>query len=197
MGSIWLSKKALLYFGGAAIILLGGAIVLMSPYHYVNYSVSQNDFRNFEIWDQQGYYPQLEISVSTRPGNMSTIELDFVLVENVTLNTYVANFTLTEDDLIETPDASFYEASMIIDISPGNYTITLVRVLGATQIDLGLDQMSDSRIFITIGGSMNILGLVMGIAGYFVAGTFLPTDSDTIVEWGFDKEEKENTFPGN
>jgi hypothetical protein len=57
--------------------------------------------------------------------------------------------------------------------------------------------MSDSRIFITIGGSMNILGLVMVIAGYFVAGTFLPTDSDTIVEWGFDKEEKENTFPGN
>ncbi len=197
MGSIWLSKKSLLYFGGAAIILLGGAIVLMSPYHYVNYSVSQNDFRNFEIWDQQGYYPQLEISVSTRPGNMSTIELDFVLVENVTLDTYVANFTLTEDDLVETPDASFYEASMIIDISPGNYTITLVRVLGATQVDLGLDQMSDSRIFISIGGSMNIFGVVMVIAGYFVAGTFLPTDSDTIVEWGFDKEEKENTFPGN
>jgi hypothetical protein len=42
---------------------------------------------------------------------------------------------------------------------------------------------------------MNIIGLVMGIGGYFVAGTFLPTDSDTIVEWGYDEEE--DTFPGD
>ena len=35
----------------------------------------------------------------------------------------------------------------------------------------------------------------MGISGYFVAGSFLPTDSDTIVEWGFDEED--NTYPEN
>ena len=197
MGSIWLSKKALLYFGGVAVIILGGAIVLMAPYHYVNYIVTEDTSRPFSIWDEQGYYPQLEISVSTRLGNMSTIELDLVLVENVTLDTYIVNFTLTEDDLIETPDVSFYEASTIIDIPAGNYTITLDRALGASQIDLGLRQESDSRTIILIGGSMNILGVVMGISGYFVAGTFLPTDSDTIVEWGFDKEEDEDSNPGN
>ncbi len=197
MGSIWLSKKALLYFGGVAVIILGGAIVLMAPYHYVNYIVTEDTSRPFSIWDEQGYYPRLEISVSTRLGNMSTIELDIVLVENVTLDTYIVNFTLTEDDLVETQDVSFYEASTIIDIPAGNYTITLDRALGASQIDLGVRQESDSRTFILIGGSMNILGLVMGISGYFVAGTFLPTDSDTIVEWGFDKEEDEDSNPGN
>ena len=197
MGSIWFSKKALLYFGGAAVIILGGAIVLMAPYHYVNYIVNEDTSRPFSIWDEQGYYPQLEISVSTRLGNMSTIELGIVLVENVTLETYIVNITLTEDDLIETPDVSFYEVSTIIDLPVGNYTITLDKALGASQIDLGLRQESDSRTFILIGGSMNILGLVMGISGYFVAGTFLPTDSDTIVEWGFDKEEDEDSNPGN
>lgn len=189
MGSVWLSKKALLYFGGAAIILLGGAIVLMAPYHYINFSVSENENRPFSIWDEQGYYPQLEVSISARPGNMSTIELGIVLVENVTLDTYVVNFTLTEDDLIETPDASFYEATVNIDIAFGNYTVTVDSVLGTTQFDLGLKQESDSRIFIIVGGSMNILGLVLGISGYFVAGALLPTDSDTIVDWGFDEEE--------
>lgn len=193
MGSVWFSKKAFLYFGGAAIILIGGAIVLIAPYHYINWSVTENDNRNFEIWDTQGYYPQIEISVSMRPGNQSTIELDLVLVENVTLDTYVVNFTLTEDDLIETPDATFYESSTILDIPIGNYTVTLDRVLGTTLIDLGLNQISDSRVFIIIGGSMNILGVIMGISGYFVAGSFLPTDSDTIVEWGYDEED--DTFP--
>lgn len=195
MGSVWFSKKSFLYFGGAAIILLGGAIVLMAPYHYVNFAVLENEQRDFGIWDTPGYYPQLEISVSMRPGNTSTIELDLVLVENVTLDTYTVNFTLTEDDLIETPDATFYEASMIVDIATGNYTVTLDRVLGTTIVDLGLNQISDSRAFILVGGSMNILGVFMGIGGYFVAGSFLPSDSDVITEWGYDEED--DSFPQN
>ncbi|MHA2151591.1 MAG: hypothetical protein ACXAAQ_06385 [Candidatus Thorarchaeota archaeon] len=195
MGSVWFSKKSFLYFGGAAIILLGGAIVLMAPYHYVNFAVLENEQRDFGIWDTPGYYPQLEISVSMRPGNMSTIELDIVLVENVTLDTYTVNFTLTEDDLIETPDATFYEASMIVDIATGNYTVILDRVFGTTIVDLGLNQISDSRVFILVGGSMNILGAFMGIGGYFVAGSFLPSDSDVITEWGYDEED--DAFPQN
>ena len=83
----------------------------------------------------------------------------------------------------------------IIDISNGNYTATIDRVDGSTLVDLGLKQVSDSRIFIVIGGSMNILGLIMGAAGYFVRGAFLPSDSDTIVEWGYDREEEDDTFP--
>ena len=195
MGSVWLSKKAFLYFGGAAIILLGGAIVLIAPYHYVNLAVVENDQRTFAIWDSQGYYPQLEISLSMRPGNQTTLYVDLVFVENSTLDTYIVNFTLTNDNLIETPDASFYEDSRIIDIPTGNYTITMDRVLGTSLVDLGLKQVSDSQIVIFIGGSMNIIGLIMGISGYFVAGSFLPTDSDTIVEWGFDEED--NTYPEN
>jgi len=193
MGSIWFSKKAFLYFGGAFIILLGGAIVLMAPYHYVNLAVIENDQRTFDIWDSQGYYPQLEISVSVRPGNQTPIYLDLVFVENTTLDTYAVNFTLTEEHLIETPDATFYEASMIVDIAVGNYTLTIDRVFGSTLVDLGIEQVSDSKIYVGVGGSMNILGLVMGISGYFVAGTFLPTDSDTIVEWGYDEED--DRFP--
>lgn len=195
MGSVWFSKKAFLYFGGAFIILLGGAIVLMAPYHYVNYAVVQNDQRPFSIWDSQGYYPQLEISLSMRPGNQSTIYVDLVFVENSTLDTYVVNFTLTEDNLIETTDASFYEASTTIDIATGNYTMTIDRVLGTTLVDLGLKQVSESEIVILIGGSMNVLGVIMCISGYFVTGSFLPTDSDTIVDWGFDEED--NTYPEN
>ena len=195
MGSVWLSKKAFLYFGGAAIIILGGVFVLIAPYHYVNLAVLENDQRTFSIWDEQGFYPQLEVSVSMRPGNSTIIELDIVLVENNTLDTYVVNYTLTEDDLIETPDASFYESLQIIDIASGNYTITIDHVSEALMIDLGLKQLSDSKIYIAIGGSMNILGLIMGAAGYFVRGAFLPTDSDTIVEWGYDEEKEEDTFP--
>lgn len=191
MGSIWFSKKAFLYFGGAAVIILGGMIVLISPYHYVNFSMLENQHRSFAIWDRQGYYEQLEVSVSTRSGNMSTIELGILLVENDTLETYIVNFTLTEDDLIETPDTSFYESSQIIDISTGNYTVILDRTFGTTMVDLGLNQLSDSRTYIIIGGSMNIIGLIMGIAGYMVPGTFLPTDSDTIVDWGYDEEKEE------
>lgn len=197
MGSIWLSKKAFLYFGGAFIILLGGAIVLMAPYHYVNLAVTQNAQRTFSVWDSQGYYPQLEVSVSVRPGNTTPIYIDIVFVENSTLDTYTVNFTLTAEHIVETPDSTFYEASMIIDIDPGNYTLTMDRVYGTSLVDLGIEQMSDSKIYVGIGGSMNIIGLIMAIGGYFVAGTFLPTDSDTIVEWGYDEEKDEDLYTDN
>ncbi|MHA2221623.1 MAG: hypothetical protein ACXAAO_06150, partial [Candidatus Thorarchaeota archaeon] len=64
-----------------------------------------------------------------------------------------------------------------------------------TIVDLGLNQISDSRVFILVGGSMNILGAFMGIGGYFVAGSFLPSDSDVITEWGYDEED--DAFPQN
>lgn len=186
-----------MYFGGAAVILIGGAIVLLAPYHYVNYSMSENGIRGFEIWEAQGYYPYLEISVSTRAGNVSEVNLDFILVENVTHDTYAVNFTLTEDDLIEAQGTSFYEADKLIDLPVGNYTVILDHVIGTTQVDVGLNQASDSRIYITVGGSMNIIGLVMCISGYLVSGTFLPTDSDTIVEWGYDEDADDGSYQAN
>lgn len=197
MGSVWFSKKAFLYFGGAAIILIGGAIVLMSPYHYINFAVLENDQRTFEIWDKQGYYPQLEVSVALRPGNSTMVEIGIVLEENSTLDIIIVNMTLDYNNIVETQDSIFYEDRIWIDIPYGNYTVIIDQVNGAGLIDLGFKQASDSELFIFIGGSMNIIGLFMGISGYFVAGTFLPTDTDIIVEWGYGEEENKESDFGN
>ncbi len=194
MGSIWLSKKSFLYFGGAAIIILGGLIVITSPYHYINFAVVQNNQRTFEVYDQAFYYPQLEISVSLRPGNQSIIFIDLSFENNVTHEIVTVNMTLTQEHQIIGPENSiFYEYDTVADIATGNYTLTIDRVVGVSQFDLGLNQVSDSRLFIIIGGSMNILGLVMGIGGYCVPGTFFPSDSDTIVSWGYEEEETQDT----
>jgi hypothetical protein len=192
MGSIWFSKKAFLYFGGAAIILIGGAIVLIAPYHFINYAVIENDRRTFSVWDQNGFYPQLQVSVSMRLGNSTNVEIGLLFEENSTLDTIIVNISLSEDNIVETNDATFLQGSTIVDVPIGNYTITVDQLTGIGRIDVGFEQVSDSRLFILIGGSMNILGLAMGIAGYFVAGSFLPTDSDIIVEWGYEDKKEDN-----
>lgn len=189
MGSIWFSKKSFLYFGGVAIILLGGMIVVMSPYHYINYNIAENVQRPWEIYDASGYYTQVEISVSLRPSNTTYVFLDLVIMDNVTLETTFLNMTIGPEHQLVGPDATIYEYSEIIDLPIGNYTVFFDRIDGAGSIDFGLNQISDSRLWIVIGGSMNILGIFMGIAGYFVAGTFLPSDTDTIVAWGYDEDE--------
>ncbi len=189
MGSIWFSKKSFLYFGGVAIILLGGMIVVMSPYHYINYNIAENVQRPWEIYDVSGYYPQVEISVSLRPSNTTYVFLDLVIMDNVTLETTFLNMTIGPEHQLVGPDAIIYEYSEIIDLPIGNYTVFFDRIDGSGSIDFGLNQISDSRLWIVIGGSMNILGIFMGIAGYFAPGTFLPSDTDTIVEWGYDEEE--------
>jgi len=195
MGSIWLSKKSFLYFGGAAIILLGGLIVITSPYHYINFAVIQNDQRTFEIYNQAYYYPQLEISVSLRPGNQTAVFIDLSFENNSSLEVLPVNLTLTQEHQLIGPDnIVIYEYSTTIDIAAGNYTVTIDRIVGASQFDLGLNQASDSRLFIVIGGSLNILGLIMGIGGYCVPGTFLPSDSDTIISWGYEEEETQDTI---
>jgi hypothetical protein len=192
MGSSLFSKKAFLYFGGAAIIIIGGLVVISAPYHNIIFSVMENDQRTFEIYNQDHYYPQLEISISLRAGNQSIIYIDLSFQNNVTHDTTAVNLTLTEENMKTGPeDALFYEYSQIIDIESGNYTITIDRVLGATLFDLGLKQLSDSRTFIVAGGSMNIIGLVMITIGYILPGTILPTDSDIIVSWGYEEEEDE------
>ncbi|MHA2397070.1 MAG: hypothetical protein ACXAC0_10230 [Candidatus Thorarchaeota archaeon] len=197
MGSVWLSKKAFLYFGGTAIILIGAAIVLMAPYHFNNFAVIENEQRSFDILDQDGYYPRLEIAVSLRVGNSTTVVIGFVLVENLTLDTYIVNITLDESNIVESQDEMFLQDNLVVDILPGNYTVTFEQIEGAGRIDIGFEQASDSRLFVFIGGSMNIIGLIMGIVGYFVPGTFLPTDSDTIVAWGYEDKEREDTYPEN
>jgi len=189
MGSIWRSKKSFLYFGGLAIILIGGLLVISSPYHYINYNVSENVSRPWEMYDASGYYLQVEVSVSFRPTNQTEIFLDLVFRDNSTSELTVVNMTLGPEHQIQGPDTVIYEYSEIIDLPIGNYTVRFDRVDGTGNVDLGLNQISDSRFWIVLGGSMNILGIIMGIAGYLVAGTFLPSDSDTIVEWGYDETD--------
>lgn len=191
MGSIWLSKKAFLYLGGAFIILLGGAIVYFAPYHYVNFSMGEGSQRTWEMWDRPGYYPQLEISVSCRPGNGSIVQIGLRFQENFTLQVINVNLTLTPDDKVIGPEQIIYEKAILMDMVPGNYTCSVVSLEGVGQTDLGLKQSSDNRLWIVTGGSMNIIGVIMAIAGYVVPGTFLPTSSDMIVEWGYDEEEEE------
>jgi len=191
MGSIWLSKKAFLYFGGAAIILIGGLIVTLSPYNYFLYSLSENQHRP---WTQKdpggGFYPSVEVSVSLRPENDTTlVYLDLVFQNNETNELTFVNMSLSTENQLVGPNTVIYEYSETIDLPIGDYTIWFDRVEGTGLIDLGLQQVSDARLWIVTGGSMNILGIIMGILGYLVPGTFLPSDSDTIVEWGYDKEE--------
>lgn len=197
MRSVWLSKKAFLYFGGAIIILIGGAIVYMSPYHYINFAVREGDQRTFSVWDKDGYYEQIEVAVSLRPGNSSVIQIGLVMTENQTLDTILINMTLDQDNLVETRDNRYYEGSTIIDAPYGNYTLRVDQLTGVGQFDIGLKQVSDSRLWITIGGSMNIIGLLMGVAGYMVHGAFLPGESDTIVEWGYDDVGKDDSSREN
>ena len=191
MGSVWFSKKAFLYFGGIAVILIGGLIVIASPYHYINYSVTENVQRPWEVYDASGYYPQVEISISIRPYNQTDVILDLAIWNNDTLDTIFLNMTLTPEDQVTGPDFILYEYAEIIDLAVGNYTVYFDNVEGVGSIDLGLNQISDSRVWIVTGGSMNILGIIMGIVGYLVPGTFLPTDSDTIVEWGYDTQDSD------
>ena len=191
MGSIWFSKKAFLYFGGAAIILIGGMVVIASPYHYINYSVSENVHRPWTMYDASGYYTQVDISVSVHPSNQTVIHLDLVIEDNSTLEHIFVNMTLGPEHQIQGPETVIYEYSEIIDLPVGNYSVYFDNVEGTGSIDLGLNQISDSRIWIVTGGSMNIIGVIMGILGYLVKGSFLPTDSDTIVEWGYDKDESD------
>ena len=141
------------------------------------------------MYDESGYYPQVEISVSLRPSNTTYVFLDLVIMDNDTLETTFLNMTVGPEHQLQGPDSIIYEYSEIIDLPIGNYTVFFDRIDGAGSIDLGLNQISDSRVWIVTGGSMNILGIFMGIAGYFVPGTFLPSDTDTIIEWGYDEQE--------
>ncbi|MFO7836623.1 MAG: hypothetical protein R6V83_08210 [Candidatus Thorarchaeota archaeon] len=182
--------KAFLYFGGAFVILFGGAIVLMAPYHYVGLMAREGHVGTFEIWDRPGYYPEFEVSVSINAENVSSniMYVDFLITNNATSETKIINMTLDEQDRIEDSDPPKYVDRETIDLEPGNYTILLANIDGPTIIDIGYKQISDSRLFIVTGGSLNIIGLVMCIVGYCVGGNLLGTGEEAIVDWGYEQE---------
>ncbi|RLI52389.1 MAG: hypothetical protein DRO93_15065 [Candidatus Thorarchaeota archaeon] len=179
--------KAFLYFGGAAVILLGGAIVLMAPYHYIGFIATTGDACPFEIYSREGYFQQMEISVTVKPDNVSTVYVDFRVVNNVTLETTVLNMTLTEEDMVSASNPRAYVQRQVIDLAAGNYTIYVDRIEGASWIDVSYEQLSIKRNYIVTGGILNIVGLIMCISGYFVSGTLIPPDEGVVVEWGYDE----------
>ncbi len=190
MGNPWLSKKAFFYFGGAFVLLLGGAIVLMAPYHYTGYVALRGDVDAFEIWDSSGYYPQLEVAVTVVPESNGSVFVDIRIRNNETLVTSFVNMTMTSDDRLPDADRLTYEKRVIVDLDPGNYTIFFDRIEGAADIDVAFTQLSDSRAYIVTGGIMNIVGLIMGATGYCIGGTLIPSGDETIVEWGWDEHQK-------
>ncbi|GAH67456.1 unnamed protein product, partial [marine sediment metagenome] len=131
MGNPWKSKKAFLYFGGAFVLLLGGAIVLMAPYHYTGYVAVQGDIDAFEIWERTGYYSQLEVAISVNPHLNGTVFVDIRFRNNKTLVTDIVNMTLTMADRLPDTDQLKYEQRVVIDLDPGNYTIFIDRIEGA------------------------------------------------------------------
>ncbi|MHA1907751.1 MAG: hypothetical protein ACW98Y_10695 [Candidatus Thorarchaeota archaeon] len=190
MGNPWLSKKAFFYFGGAFVLLLGGAIVLMAPYHYTGYVALQGDVDAFEIWEGIGYYHQLEVAVTVTPDANNSVYVDVLFRNNETLVENWVNMSLTSDDRL--PEASYvvYEQREIVDLIPGNYTIFFERIEGAADMDIAFTQLSESRTYIVTGGIMNIAGLIMGATGYCVGGSLIPSGDEAIVEWGWDEHQR-------
>ncbi len=190
MGNPLLSKKAFLYFGGTFVLLLGGAIVLMAPYHYTGYVALQGDRDAFEIWEGTGYYSQLEVAITVTPSLNNSVFVDIRFINNESLVTNTVNMTLSTADSLLDAERVIYEKRVILDLDPGNYTIFIDRIEGASDMDLAFTQISDSRAYIVTGGVMNIAGLLMGATGYCIGGSLIPTGDEAIVEWGWDEHQK-------
>lgn len=200
---LW-SKKAFCYFGGAFILLLGGAIIVVAPYHATGYIAQHGDIDAFSIWDEPGYYPQLDIGFRVQPRlRDNDVNIILTIRNNDTLEEIPVNVTLTitdklaESQPIGNEDAdtavspTIYERHLIVDLDPGNYTIWVVVINGASDVELSLTQVSDSRTFIVIGGMMNIIGLIMGATGYLIGGSLIPSGEDTIVDYGVYEPRKD------
>ena len=187
LGNPWLSKKAFLYFGGAFVLLLGGVIVLIAPYHYTGYIVEQGDTDTFEMWSGAGFHPQLEIAVLVRPITNNSVQVDITFTSFASSEVHVVNMTLSEIDTVPATDQLAYEKRVIIDLDYGNYSVVVDRIDNASNLDISYTQISDSRNFIVTGGLMNIAGLIMGGIGYCVEGSFIPSGDEAIVDWGYEE----------
>ena len=190
MRSVWFSKKAFLYFGGAFIIILGGAIVYSAPYHATGYLALTGRQASFSIWDEDRFYPQLEVWVSVRPSDVTLVNVDITILNNDTLEVQTINMTLTDEHRIPGSNPPVFENTVVISLDPGNYTLTLDRLNGAGLADIGLTQLSDMRNWVVTGGTMNIVGLIMAVIGYFLPGQILPTGDESIVEWGYEEKDE-------
>lgn len=190
----WKSKKAFLYFGGAFIILLGGVIILIAPYHYLWFVARPGEARPFSVWDGSGYYPQMEFTFSVTPGNVSDISTEIAVRNNDSDTIHIFNFTFGSQDVVGPITQRQFRKSFLLDLEVDDYSIIVLRVNNFDYMEIELSQTSDSRLFIVVGGSMNIFGLIMVALGLAVSGSLLPTGDEIIVDWGFEEDEGEEEF---
>ena len=171
-------------------MLLGGAIVVLAPYHYTSYISSEGDTSSFDIWEGRGYYPQLEITTTARPETNGSVTVDISIKNNDTQSIQFVNITMTMSNRMPNVEPLTYENREIVDLQTAPYTIRVERIEGASNIELSLKQISDSRLYIVSGGILNIVGLLMGAAGYCIGGSLVPSGDDVIVDWGYETEEE-------
>jgi hypothetical protein len=182
----WKSKKAFFYFGGAFIILLGGVIILNAPYHYLWFVARPGENRPFSVWEGSGYYPQMEFTFSVTPDNGTEVDAEIAVRNNESETVHLFNLSLTSSDAVGPITARQFRRSSLLDLEVEDYSLIILRVDGVDYVEIELTQTSDSRLYIVAGGSLNIFGLFMQALGYMVAGSFLPTGDEIIVDWGFD-----------
>lgn len=187
----WKSKKAFLYFGGAFIILLGGVIILIAPYHYLWFVARPGENRPFSVWEGSGFYPQMEFTFSVSAGNVSQVDAE-IAVRNEDLDTiHLFNLSFTGSDATGPITSRQLRKSYLVDLEVEDYSIIILSVTEVDYVEIELTQTSDSRLYIVAGGSLNIFGLFMGVLGYMVAGSFLPTGDEIIIDWGFEDMDEE------
>ncbi len=181
-------KKAFLYFGGAFIILLGGAIVVMAPYHAISIPFTDEHAATWEMWEGSGFYPVLELKIETRGVNTTMAYVDLLFVNNDTLDQFVLNFTMDSENVLPGSNPPVFMDETTLNLDYGNYTIHIERIENVGLLDLSMEQKNDRRNFVILGGSMNIIGIIMGISGWCVSGSFISSGEETIVQWGYEEE---------
>jgi hypothetical protein len=188
----WKTKKAILYFGGTFVILLGGTIILLAPYPYRWFLLRENEPQAFTMHDGPSYYPELEITLIVTHMNGSEADASISFRSNNTQISRLVNMTVTSSDSVGPTTAIRYQKSTTIDLDFDDYTLTIVGLNGTQWAEIELTQTTDFRLYIITGGSLNIIGLMMGFSGYMVSGSLLPTSDDFIVDWGYEDQDEDD-----
>ena len=181
-------KKAFLYFGGAFILLLGGAIVVAAPYHAISLPVTEEGYRTWEMWEGNGFYPELELRIETRGVNTTTAEVSLSFRNNDTLEEQQLNFSMDASNILPGSNPPVFSASTSFPLDYGNYTIEVERLVNVGLLDISLEQKNDRRNYVVLGGIMNIVGIIMGIGGWCISGSLISSGDEAIVQWGYEEE---------
>jgi hypothetical protein len=168
---------------------LGGAIVVAAPYHALSVPFSEEGSMSWEMWESSGLYPELELRVDTSKYNATTADVYLTIRNNDTLEETQLNFTMDQDNILPGSNPPVFSDSTIIPLDYGNYTIEVENLVHVGMLDISVEQKNDRRNYVVLGGMMNIIGIIMGLTGWCVSGTFIGSGDEAIVQWGYEEEE--------